>query len=116
MLETQDQWYPPGFLVLCAAVPRQLLKRYYWLLNHIVDFGSAMLIYAGALWLGADVWLAVALSLVYAIMPGLVLEFSPLNVRPFGLLLCNATMLATIGFVAAPGWATGLLEIGRAHV
>src|SRR3546814_7379364 len=68
-----------------------------------------MLIYAVSLWLGADVLLAFALSLVYSIMPGLVLDFSSLNVRPFGLLLCNATMLATIGFVAAPGWATGLL-------
>lgn len=109
MLEEQDQWYPPGFLILCALIPQRILERFYWLLNHVVDFGSSLLIYAGAIWLGGDVWLAACLALTYAIMPSLVTEFSALNVRPFGLLLCNALMLANFAFVTDPKWQSGLI-------
>lgn len=109
MLEEQDQWYPPGFLVLCALFPQRLLEQFYWLFNHIVDFGSALLIYAGAIWFGADIWLAAGLALIYAVMPGLVTEFSALNVRPFGLLLCNALILASFAFVSEPSWPSALI-------
>lgn len=94
MLEDQDQWYPPGFLILCAFVPKKFLERYYWLLNHIVDFGSGALIYFGAQMMGADIVLSFCAALAYAAMAGLVNEFSSLNVRPFGLLLFNGLMLA----------------------
>lgn len=113
MLEEQDQWYPPGFLILCSLIPPKWLQRRYWLLNHVVDLGSAVLIYAGALWLGAGLGAAVAATIVYALSAGLVREFSSLNVRPFGLLLFNALMLS--GFAAShdPAWlpAAALLSI-----
>lgn len=108
MLEGQEQWYPPGFLILCALVPDRVLVRWYWLLNHIVDFGSAVLIYAGALWFGAESGAAALAALAYAIMPGLVNEFSSLNVRPLGLLLCNGLMLASLAFLLDSSWLHGI--------
>lgn len=109
MLEEQDQWYPPGFLILCALIPGRVLERWYWLLNHLVDFGSAALIYVSSIWLGAEIWIAVALAVTYAVMPGLINEFSSLNVRPFGLLIFNALMLASLAFVDDPDWVRGIL-------
>lgn len=98
MLENQEQWYPPGFLVLCALLPQRWLERRYWMVNHLIDLGSAVLIYAGAVWFGAAIPAALLAALFYATAAGLVGEFTSLNVRPFGLLLFNALMLA--GFMA----------------
>src|ERR1700746_3643930 len=38
LLEKPEQWYPPGFLVLCALIPQRWLERHFWALNHVVDF------------------------------------------------------------------------------
>lgn len=113
MLEDQDQWYPPGFLILCAFLPNKLLERYYWLLNHIVDFGSGILIYFGAQLMGADLGLSFFAVLAYATMAGLINEFSSLNVRPFGLLLFNGLMLSIWASTTNPAFipVVGLLGI-----
>ena len=37
LLEEQDQWYPPGFLILCALLPEAWLEKRYWLINHVID-------------------------------------------------------------------------------
>jgi hypothetical protein len=113
LLEEPDQWYPPGFLVLCALIPEQWLKQNYWLVNQIIDFvhatlGFLLLAMAGYPFFGAG------LIVIYAMVAGLVQEYSTLNTRPFGVLLVSAFLiLAYAGmsnvtaFVAAA--ASGIL-------
>ena len=111
MLEDTEQWYPPGFLIFCALLPEKWLLRRYWLINHLVDLGSALLVYVAALWFGAGPVAGAIAMLFYAIASGSVSEFASLNVRPFGLLIFNGLLLA--GFAASqdPRWivAAGLL-------
>jgi len=93
MLEKQEQWYPPGFLILCALIPQKILKKYFWCLNHIIDFGSASIIYFSAIYFSVDIYISFFVALIYAFLAGLVLEFSSLNVRPLGLFLFNVVLL-----------------------
>lgn len=99
VLEEQNQWYPPGFLILCALFPNKFLAKWHWLINHIIDFGTALLIFYVSITLGANIYIAVLGVVVYGIMPGLVTEFSSLNARAFGLLLFNLLMISSIYFV-----------------
>lgn len=104
MLENEEQWYPPGFLVFCAMFPERWLQKRYWLVNHLTDFGSAALIYLGAVWLGADAYGAFSMALLYAMVSGLVGEFATLNVRPLGLVLFNAVMLSAYAATQDLAW------------
>ncbi|MBO6769747.1 MULTISPECIES: hypothetical protein [unclassified Thalassospira] len=92
VLERPEQWYPPGFIILCALIPKKILNKYFWVVNHIVDCVSALVLYGVAVHFGAGVPLALLFALLYGISAGLVIEFSALNVRPFGLLLFNVLM------------------------
>src|SRR4051794_3690656 len=86
LLEEEEQWYPPGFLLLCAAIPPRLLERHYWLVNHLVDLGSGSIVFALASLAGQPL-LGAAAMVVYALSPGLVLEYASLTTRPLGQLL-----------------------------
>ena len=108
MLERQEQWYPPGFLVLCALLPQKLLETRYWLLNHLIDLISAIIIFATSLWFGSDLLWAACIFLTYSMMAGLVNEFTALNVRPFGLLLFNVVMVSAFA-VTQDHWLLLLL-------
>lgn len=104
MLEGQDQWYPPGFLILCALLPKRWLEKRYWAVNHLIDLGSALLIYVAAVWFGASAVVAFTVAIFYAAVAGLVTEFASLNVRPLGLLLANLLMLAGFAATQNPLW------------
>jgi hypothetical protein len=107
MLEGQDQWYPPGFLILCALLPKRWLEKRYWAVNHLIDLGSALLVYVAAVWFGASAVVAFAVAIFYAAVAGLVTEFASLNVRPIGLLLANLLMLAGFAATLNPHWLIG---------
>ncbi len=107
MLENQDQWYPPGFLILCALLPKAWLEKKYWAVNHLIDLGSALLVYIAAVWFGAPAVVALTVAIFYAAVAGLVTEFASLNVRPIGLLLANLLMLAGFAATQNPYWLLG---------
>ena len=105
ILEKAEQWYPPGFCILCAFIPQRWLKRYYWALNHIVDLltigiGFAICAKAGFPAIGA---LAVV---VYALAPGLVLEYANLNTRCFGAFLLTGFLV--LAFYGMEDWRYAL--------
>lgn len=86
ILEDNEQWYPPGFMVLCALLPEQWIKRNYWVVNHLVDFIQAALLALVATCFNAPLPGA-ALIAAYALLPGLAKEYSTLTTRPLGVLL-----------------------------
>jgi hypothetical protein len=105
MLEKPEQWYPPGFFILCAFIPQRWLDRYYWALNHIVDLltiGIGFAICAGA---GSPAFGAAAIA-IYALAPGLILEYSNLTTRPFGALLLTGFLV--LGFYGMEDWRYAL--------
>lgn len=104
ILEEDDQWYPPGFLILCALIPERWLKRRFWLVNHLVDLLHISLAFAVLATAGLAVPAAAAM-LVYAALAPLLMEFSTLNTRPLGLLLLSMFLLAAEAAMTAPAWA-----------
>lgn len=103
MLEKPEQWYPPGFLVLCALIPPRLMERGYWALNHLIDYVTACLIVVVTISVGGHWSVGFLAALAYAFAAGPVLEFSALNVRPFGLALFNLFLLSAWLAFGEPG-------------
>jgi hypothetical protein len=109
LLEQQDQWYPPGFLVLCALLPETWLKRYYWLVNHVIDFLNAGIASGFALGLHQP-WIAAAIFVFYAMQFGLIHEYASLNTRPLGTLLLTGFVFAAHAGMERP-WAAALAAL-----
>lgn len=95
VLEDEDQWYPPGFLIFCALIPDRLLKKWYWALNHLIDFFSAGLVAFLVYEIGDNIQFSIVAILAYGLAAGPLQEFSTLNVRPFGTLLFNGFLIST---------------------
>lgn len=109
LLERREQWYPPGFLLLCALLPQHLLQRYYWLLNHLVDLLNISIVFVFAVEAG-QAWLGVVAIVAYALFPGLVLEYASLTTRPLGVVLLSGFLLAAyFGMQSWPAAGLALL-------
>ena len=37
LLEIDEQWYPPGFIIFLSILPQKVLEKYHWLINPIID-------------------------------------------------------------------------------
>ena len=101
ILEKPEQWYPPGFFILCALIPQRWLERYYWALNHIVDLATIGIGFAICASVGLPAMGAIAV-VVYALAPGLVLEYANLTTRPFGALLLTGFLV--LAFYGMEDW------------
>jgi hypothetical protein len=110
LLEEPDQWYPPGFLVLCALIPQGWLKRNYWLVNQIIDFIHALLGFLLLAFAGYPAF-GLGLVVVYALLAGLLQEYSTLNTRAFGVLLVSAFFI-----LAYAGMSDATALLGAASV
>ncbi len=93
VLEKQEHWYPPFFIILCAAFSEGWLARNHWLLNHIIDCISALLIFFFAVNTLDSSFYGMFFVAIYAMSPGLLNEFNSLNTRPLGLALLNLFLL-----------------------
>jgi hypothetical protein len=92
LLEDQTQWYPPGFLILCALIPSRWLERYFWVLNHLIDLLTILIGFAICAALGNPLMGLVGI-LMYALASGLILEYASLTTRPFGAFLLTAFLV-----------------------
>jgi hypothetical protein len=99
LLEESEQWYPPGFLILCALIPETWLKKNYWLVNHLIDLVHVTILFVAASAMGRP-WLGACVVVLYAILPSLIMEYANLNTRPLGVLLLSAFLLS-----AHLGWS-----------
>jgi hypothetical protein len=103
ILEEKEQWYPPGFLILCALIPEAWLKKNYWLINHLIDLVHVSILFVAAAALDHP-WLGAFAVVLYAMLPSLVLEYSNLNTRPLGVLLLSAFLLSGYLGWNHPAW------------
>lgn len=112
ILEDARQWYPPAFLVLCAAVPQAWLKQCYWLFNQLVDVANAGILFGVVVFYTHSAWLSVGAVLIYAICSGLVLEFAALTTRPLGLLVVNLLIFSGVLTMHHASWAIVCIVCG----
>ena len=113
ILEQNDQWYPPVFFILCALIPEGWLKKYYWLVNHLIDLTHVTILFVSAVVMGR-LWLGACVIVLYAMLPSLVLEYANLSTRPLGVLLFSAFLLSAHVGWSHPAWIAGAAIFGAA--
>lgn len=94
LLEPDEQWYPPGFMVLLGLLPRRLLSAGYFLVNHALDSAVAAALFALCAAQTGLGW-AWATGLAYAISISLIREYAGMISRPLGVILFFAMAAAT---------------------
>ncbi len=107
LLEPDEQWYPPGFIVFCGLFPEGILKRYYWLISHLVDGLVGVSLFVACRFLTGSEWIALGAVGAYATAPRMVAEYVSLTSRPLGALLL-------VIFLASTWWWYGGKEWGLA--
>ncbi|MDD4985001.1 MAG: hypothetical protein PHQ43_04310 [Dehalococcoidales bacterium] len=116
-MDTQEQYYPPGFILFLSVFPMGWLKRNYWLITPVLDSVIAYLVYDTAVWVSGNVWTGLLAGVIYALTYPAFAETSNLNSRPLGSLLLAGMMLCT--FQAAYGswlWLSAAILFGFAVI
>jgi len=98
LMEYAEQSYPPGFSVFCSLFPETFLKKYYWALNHIIDFITASIGFGVTFWLTGNVFLSAATIVLYAMNNVALSELRTLTSRSLSVLLITIFILC--GFLA----------------
>ena len=111
LLEEQEQWYPPGFLILCALLPPEWLKRNYPLLNHLVDLIQVAIVFGAAVAIGQPT-VGILAVLAYGMMPALIQEYAALNTRPLGTALQGGFLIAVFFSPMHSGAALAAAALG----
>lgn len=104
MLDLREQRYPPGFPLLLALVPHELLVKFNWLVNPIIDslLGAGMGVFV---WKFTESPTAVALAMcMWALTPTLVHESTNMNSRIFGNVVFVGVMLLYVHVLQLGGW------------
>ncbi len=106
LLESNEQWYPPGFSVFLGLFPQNILDRYHWLISSLLD--STVLI-AAVIWAGLQFGPPAALmvGMSYAIASVLVIEYSSLTSRALAVPLFALFLLSAFGWTAGSYLALG---------
>ena len=104
LLDIVEQWYPPLFAMLLACLPAPLRVRAKDWVTPLIDLVHMGLAMALASALGAPPDGILMAGVVYAVMPGIVMEFSTLNSRSLGSILLSLAMVAAASQVESPGW------------
>ncbi|MFH1913141.1 MAG: hypothetical protein ABIK45_02560 [Pseudomonadota bacterium] len=112
LLEPQEQWYPPLFMVFLSFFPQNLLKKYYWLINHLLDLVVAIGFFVFVNHFAGPIgaWL---FGLLYACDNSLVVEYQNLTSRPLSAILLFAFMAcAMTATTNGPPWFFAALALG----
>ena len=88
-----DLDYPPLFFYFLSVFPSSWLRRYNWVINPALDSINAAIAFTLAYLLVGNLELAVAAGFIYSFTPAVLEESLNLNVRAFGLILFNLTMV-----------------------
>ena len=98
LLENQEQWYPPGFIVFLSLFSERFVKKYYWILSPAVDCLIVAILYVLTYLVTGSMGAAILAGFLYALTPAAIVECSDLTSRPLGCLFLIATMLSTFAF------------------
>jgi hypothetical protein len=106
LLHDATESYPPGFIVLLAAVPQRILHRWFWLVSPAIDAVHLAFVYVVTLRLTGSLPAAAVAAGVYALTPQLVAETRSLNPRSLGTLLGSVAMYLILRTLLPPEMAT----------
>ena len=98
LLDAQEQWYPPGFVVFLSLLPDRFVKKYYWALSPAVDCLIVAMLYALTCWITGNIIAAIVAGLLYSLSYSVILECQNLNSRLLACFLLIVTMVSLFGF------------------
>lgn len=104
MLDIPQQWYPPGFTALLALFSAQGLRRWFWLINPVLDSLHLALLLGVAAMLLADWRFLLLAGLLYRLSPTLIDQYSNLNSRGIGSILFSGLMLGLAAAALGRPW------------
>jgi len=99
LLEKEEQWYPPGFIIFLSFFPLRFLKKYHWVLNPLIDSFHLIFLYLFTYFITGNIEGAILVGLVYALTPTLIVENSTLNSRGLGNFLLTLVLISIYGFI-----------------
>lgn len=85
--------YPPLLFYFLSLIPSRWLRRYNWIINPILDSLNACLVFGVTYVLADNAALALAATTIYSFTPVVLEESLDLNVRTFGLVIFNLTLV-----------------------
>lgn len=94
MLESQEQWYPPGFAIFLGILPESFIRKYYWTISPFIDSLLGVFSVAIAFFITKNTFAAIITGLTYAFSISAVTETRSLNARQLASLLLNISMLS----------------------
>jgi len=98
LLDIQEQWYPPGFVIFLSLLPKRFVEKYYWAIAPAIDCLTIALLYTTTYLLSGGIIVATIASLLYTLTLAVIVECSSLNSRPLGSFLLVATLLCIFAF------------------
>lgn len=99
LLDIQEQWYPPGFIVFLSLFPEKFVKKHYWILSPAVDCLIVALLYALTYWITGNIVAAIVTGFLYSITYPVISECQNLNSRLLACLLLIVTMVSLFELV-----------------
>ncbi len=114
LLDIEEQWYPPGFVVFLSIFPFNSLKKYRGLISPLIDALQLAIVYFFAYFITHSVAVAVLSGIIYALAYTLIVENSNLNSRGFGSLLFSLTLVFLYEFISTQNiwWLVAVLVFG----
>lgn len=104
ILDSEEQWYPPGFPMLLSLLPDPLLKKWHWIISPIIDCFHELMVFFFTLWITGSLNVSAVAGLFYAIVPTLYTENRNLNSRALSSLLFSLNMLCLFLYMENPSW------------
>jgi len=99
LLDIQEQWYPPGFIVLLSVFPKRFVEKYYWAVSPAVDGLILACLYIITCLVTGNMVAAILAGFLYALTPAVIAQCSSLNSRQLGCFFLITTVLSTFAFV-----------------
>lgn len=96
LFHERHESYPAVFPAVLALLPKDWLRRNFWLVSPLVDTVHLLLLYLLSYRLTDSVLAATTAGLIYAVTPQLISETRNLNGRAFASLLQTLAMLALL--------------------
>ena len=94
LADIEEQWYPPGFSIFLGLLPSQLLKKYHWLINSMLDFINLVTLNIILWYLNCSLENIFISNLIYIFTPTLTLEYRGLTSRSLANLLFTWFMVS----------------------
>lgn len=100
VMEYQESWYPPGFIILLSLLKKRIIDKIYWLISPALDSVLCCLLYLFMCLYNRNGNAALIIILIYIFSRAAIDETISLTSRQAGALLLNILFISSILFIS----------------